>query len=96
MLAARAPPPVPPVVDAAQPALEVYRDMDIGSAMSRQLALAKYPAEDQETVEAFCSHFAKCKEILQDKVTDLDIAAALYATDTENGSWQQSAMDLLI
>lgn len=95
-LAACAPPPMPPVVDAAQPALEVYRDMNIGSAMSRQLALAKYPAEDQETVEAFCRHFDKCKEVLHDKVTDLDIAAALYATDTENGTWQQSAMELLI
>lgn len=87
---------MPPMVDAAQPALEVYSDMHIGSAVSRKFALAKYPAEDQETVEAFCRHFEKCKEVLHDKVTDRDIAAALYATDSDNGVWHQSAMDLLI
>eukprot|EP00892_Ulva_mutabilis_P005447 jgi/Ulvmu1/3274/UM151_0022.1 len=91
-----APAPLPPAVDAAQPALEVYSDMHIGTEISRRLALAKYPAEDQEAVEAFCRHFSKCKEVLHDKVSDLDIAAALYATDAENGNWQQSAMDLLI
>lgn len=95
-LAALAPPPMPPTVDAAQPALEVYSDMHIGSEVSRQLALARYPAEDQEMVEAFCRHFSKCKEVLHDKVSDLDVAGALYATDAENGTWQQSAMDLLI
>ena len=95
-LAALAPPPQPPMVDSAQPALEVYSDMNIGNDMSRRLALAKYPAEDQETVEAFCQHFDRCKEVLHGKVTDMDIAAALYATDAENGAWHQSAMDLLI
>lgn len=95
-LAARAPPPLPPVVDSGQTALELFRDMNIGTDVSRRLALAKYPPEDQETVEAFCQHFKKCQEVLQDKVSDLDIAAALYATDSENGKWQQSAMDLLL
>lgn len=84
-----------PSTDIQSNAIDLYTDLETGSVTSLRLALAKYSAEDEEQIKAFCDNFDRCKEVASE-ASDLEIAAALFVTDDKKEQWRQEAMNVLM
>lgn len=84
-----------PSTDCRTIAIDLYTQLKAGSKTAIQLALAKYDADDEEKIMAFCDNFDKCKEVASE-ASDLEIAAALFVTDEKQQQWRQEAMHVLM
>jgi hypothetical protein len=84
-----------PSIDSQAIAVDLHKSLQAGSETAIRLALAKYDAEDEEQIKAFCEHFDQCKEVASE-ASDLEIAAALFATEGRTGEWRQEAMHVLM
>ena len=84
-----------PSTDSQGIAIDLYTQLKAGSKTAIQLALAKYSADDEEKIKAFCDNFDKCKEVASE-ASDLEIAAALFVTDEKQEQWRQEAMHVLM